>query len=321
MTTFFIDLWNDLRERRLWPVAVGLLAAIVAVPVVLFKPASDAAPQTTVAPHPNAANTLPVVSVDSGPTVGSKLEAFNQKNPFKPMKDLADANKASAPKSPAGGTPPGGGGGGGGTPPTGAPGVPGGAPGNSGTPGAPGGSGGTPPGVDPNGPHVQWFRYAADFTFGEAGHPKKFDGPESYTLLPDEKNPAIVFIGVSDDGKSAVFLISDPGFQAEGEGHCAPAGKDCQFVTLSLKESSNEETFTALDGSLSYDVKLKAIRREKLETDANGNPAAPASSKTDSSKGKVLGDTSTGVNAATEATQSVIPDIVVSGPGIAREQR
>ena len=55
MTTFFIDLWHDLREKRLWPVAVGLLAAIVAVPAILFKPASDAAPPVNVTPNTGAA--------------------------------------------------------------------------------------------------------------------------------------------------------------------------------------------------------------------------------------------------------------------------
>src|SRR5215210_2051504 len=95
MTTSFIDLWHDLREKRLWPVAVGLLAAIVAVPAILFKPASDAAPDTAVAPRTPSGQTLPVVAVDSGPTRGSKLEAFSAKNPFKPMKDLAKAGSTT----------------------------------------------------------------------------------------------------------------------------------------------------------------------------------------------------------------------------------
>src|SRR3954453_20304372 len=97
MTTFFIDLWHDLRERRLWPVAVGLLAAIVAVPAILFKPASSATPPSASAPHSSGTATLPVVSVDSGPIRGSKLEAFSstEKNPFKPMKDLAAAPATS----------------------------------------------------------------------------------------------------------------------------------------------------------------------------------------------------------------------------------
>jgi hypothetical protein len=319
MTTFFIDLWQDLRERRLWPVAVGLIAAIVAVPAVLFKPASDAAPGTTVAPRTDTANTLPVVSVQSGPTTGSKLEAFNEKNPFKPMKDLAktttSGDKTATAPSPTGS----GGGDTTATPASSGGGVPSsGSPGNSGT--TPGSSGGTPSGVDPSGPSVQWFRYAADFSFGETGKLKKYEGPESYTLLPDEKSPAVVFIGVTDDGKSAVFMIADPGFQAVGEGDCAPKGDACQFVTLSLGDSADEETFTAVDGSKSYDVKLNRIRREKIAADANGNPK-PKVPVTPKTTGKPLEATDAGVDTATEASQSVVPDLVVSGPGFAREQR
>src|SRR3954451_798454 len=97
MTTFFIDLWHDLRERRLWPVAVGLLAAIVAVPAILFKPVDDSTPPAVAVTKPSGVHTLPVVSVDSGPITGSKLEAFSssEKNPFKPMKDLATAPGAN----------------------------------------------------------------------------------------------------------------------------------------------------------------------------------------------------------------------------------
>src|SRR5215210_6611943 len=102
MTTSFIDLWHDLREKRLWPVAVGLLAAIVAVPAILFKPASDAAPDTAVAPRTPSGQTLPVVAVESGPTKGSKLEAFSAKNPFKPMKDLAKTTTSDDSASDAG---------------------------------------------------------------------------------------------------------------------------------------------------------------------------------------------------------------------------
>ena len=44
MTTFLSDLWADLREKRLWPVALLLLVALVAVPVVLAKPGAEPAP-------------------------------------------------------------------------------------------------------------------------------------------------------------------------------------------------------------------------------------------------------------------------------------
>jgi hypothetical protein len=41
MNDFLLDLWNDLREKRLWPVAGVLLLALVALPVVLAKPAEE----------------------------------------------------------------------------------------------------------------------------------------------------------------------------------------------------------------------------------------------------------------------------------------
>ena len=44
MKAFLLDLWHDLREKRLWPVAVVLLARLVAVPVLLAKPAEDPGP-------------------------------------------------------------------------------------------------------------------------------------------------------------------------------------------------------------------------------------------------------------------------------------
>ena len=44
MKVFALDLWQDLREKRLWPVALLLLAALVAVPVLLAKPAEDPGP-------------------------------------------------------------------------------------------------------------------------------------------------------------------------------------------------------------------------------------------------------------------------------------
>ncbi len=41
MKIFLLDLWHDLRQKRLAPVAVVLLLALVAVPVLLAKPAEE----------------------------------------------------------------------------------------------------------------------------------------------------------------------------------------------------------------------------------------------------------------------------------------
>jgi hypothetical protein len=328
MTTFFIDLWHDLREKRLWPVAVGLLAAIVAVPVILFKPASAPSGPAVAVPQRNAPDTLPVVSVDDGPTQGSRLESFSEKNPFKPMKDLAKDTtpRVSAPKgggpasggsssgaplggshaggSPAGGSPAGGSSTGG----SGSTGTPGG-----GTPSSPGGAS---PSATPRHTSIQWFRYVADLSFGEPGATKKIASAPLYSLLPDAKHPTIVYLGTGDDYKSVVLFIADPAFTAAGEGKCNAPGAACRFVTLRTSDSADEETFASTDGSVTYAVKLLGIHRQNLPTDSSGNPK-PAPKST----AKTIETTGAGVDTTAETSERLLPDLLASGPGVAREQK
>ena len=320
MTSFFVDLWHDLRERRLWPVAVGLLAAIVAVPVLLFKPAGAPTTPSTASPPKSAAATLPVVSVDSGPTEGSKLEAFNQKNPFKPMKDLAkDTSSSSAASSSSSSSGSGSSSSGAGTPSSSSSSSggsssssssgSGGSPSTGSTPS----TGGTTPSTAPATPAVKWFHYTADFSFGGPGSLTKFKDAASFALLPDDQHPSITYMGVGDDHTSAVFFIADPAFTAAGEGKCNAKGAACRFITLRPTAAHNEETFTSTDGSITYDLKLLAIHRRDLATDSSGNPQpAPKS------VGKSLEATGTGVAVTTATTESLLPDLIAQGPGVAR---
>ena len=321
MTAFFVDLWADLREKRLWPAAVALLAGIVAVPVVLFKPASDAAPPNVAAPHAAGGPTLPVVHVDGGPLMGSHLEAFSasEKNPFKPMKDLAKSNTGGTPA--AGTTPSAGSAGGGSTPSSGAAGASSGSGGGSGsgasTPSSGGGttSGGTSSHTTTT---TQWFHYVADFSFGETGaKAKTYKSKASYTLLPDEKAPVVVFLGISADHKTALFFLDDPGYDAQGEGKCIGT-KSCQFVTLSLSESGNEENFSSIDGSKSYDLTLLKIRRENLGSGTQpATPSTPSSSKSS----KAVAATGAGVETATNAaSEAALPAVFIDGPGLGLAQ-
>ena len=255
--------------------------------------------------------------VDSGPSMGSHLEAFSasEKNPFKPMKDLAKTNTPAPTGNPSGTT-------GGGTPT--------GNSNTSGTSGGGGGGGGTPASTNPGSgggttskggttsttpTTTKWFHYVADFSFGETGKkPKTHKGVVTYTLLPDESEPVVVFLGISSDNKSALFFLNDPGFDAQGEGKCN-AKSACQFVTLSLSETTDEESFSAIDGSVSYDLKLLGIRREELGT--GSQPTTPTTPK----NGKALAATGAGVAAATDTAQSVVPEAFAGGPGVALEQK
>jgi hypothetical protein len=269
MTTFLLELWHDLREKRLWPVAVGLVAAIVAIPMVMLKPASGGSAQPVVVAKAPQPDTLPAVDVDTSPTHGSKLETFSQRNPFKPLSDLkkddagapttSSSSSSSSSSSTAG--PSGGSSATGGSPLTGSP--------STGSPSTPPSSTPSTPST-PSSPTVQWFRYVADIRFGEPGHMKDHKGLGDLTLLPDNQTAAIVFMGIVD-AKSAVFFVADPAFTPDGEGECNDK-KDCRFVQLSVDAKKNEETFTSLDGKTKYSLKLVKLRRETLSaSDAQGD--------------------------------------------------
>jgi hypothetical protein len=124
---------------------------------------------------------------------------------------------------------------------------------------------------------MRWFKYTADIEFGKSDATRRMKSVEPLTILPKEDSPVVVFMG--SDGKSATFFIADPTFVADGEGECNDADR-CDFVTLKLKESRNEETFTSQDGSVSYDLKLLKLRREQIsDAEAQGDSVDSPSTK------------------------------------------
>ncbi|MDQ5832875.1 MAG: hypothetical protein M3550_07450, partial [Actinomycetota bacterium] len=83
MKTTFSNLWADLREKRLLPVAVLLLAGLIAVPVVLKKspeeppPAQPVAAQQQSAPEPKQLKGLATVQLEETEIGGgSSLDTF-----------------------------------------------------------------------------------------------------------------------------------------------------------------------------------------------------------------------------------------------------
>lgn len=273
--TFFIDLWADLRERRLWPVAVGLVAAIAAIPLVLFKPASGApAPVAPiVSATPQMGSVLPTVSVSTAPTDGSRLETFKQKNPFKPMADLKKAQTTGSPAAataakavPASS---------GGSTSSASTSSTGGTSPSSGSSGATGTPGSSTPSVTQHTTTTSWT-YTATFQFGTPDKMKTKKDVKPFTLLPDENAPVIVF--ASADADQAVFYIQNQSFLPEGEGKCDKTSGACHFVTLTTNDASNEEAFVSSDGT-EYDIKLLSIDRKTVDPSAKGASATPKSGK------------------------------------------
>jgi hypothetical protein len=267
MHTFLLDLWADMREKRLWPFAALLLIAIAAVPFTLLKKEQSApaasTPPTQAAP---AGDKLPTIALeDISAKSASDLSEFSQKNPFKPLRDLpkvtgtegenTTVNLGASPESDSssgdassGGSSSASGGSG------------------SSSSGGSGGSSGSGAGSYV-GPRTTYYTYRADINFGLAGETKAMKQVEAFTLLGDDKAPAAMFMGVTDDHKYAVFAVDTASYESQGEEDCKPSPDACEFVYLKVGEDGNETTLTSLDGEKSYDLSLTAIKRVTLNKD------------------------------------------------------
>jgi hypothetical protein len=313
MKVFLLDLWLDLREKRLAPVAVLLLAGVIAVPIVLAKN-SEPPPPAPTATTASAAPTAPVIAgqPSEGP-VDSKLQTFSSRDPFEPT-----AAPASAGTTPATST--------GTTPTTGTPTTGTGTIGNgTTTPG--GGTTGTTPstGTGTTTPETKTtlFTYTADLKFGAGGAVTTYKDVKRLELIPDQKNPKIVFLGVTTTAKTAVFLVDSNIGVDTGEGSCRPSADECTFLYLRPDKDHDQATLTDSDGTV-FHLRLLDINRVTVSS-ANGNtgsgnsnsnsnsnsdrsPAFTGSATSKSGSATVPGDTPPGEPAHSSAFQQFFAD-------------
>ena len=278
MTTFMLDIWHDLREKRLWPVAIALVVATIAVPLVLFKPEAGA-PQAGPPAGPATA-ALPAVNLDQAYTDGSMLSAFDLKDPF-----TSHADKGATGVPDAGGSSSAGGatsdassgssddlfGGSGGS-----------TAGGSG--GSVGGSGGS------TGGGKKYYTYTVDVHFGTRSKPKEYKGVKTLDLLPNDQSATLSFMGMVDGAKTAVFFIVDPSIKADGEGECNPSPEQCRFVYLGVDDDRNEETLSGAGGAVEYSLTLDKIHVKEVDAaDVTGDatPDKPDSDSAQRSKRQV----------------------------------
>jgi len=261
MNKFLLDLWHDLRRRHLLPVAMLLVAALIAVPVFMKK-SSTPAPVTGASQAPvSSADTKPLVVAASDSGSASNLRAFAAKNPFKPHLPPVKAASSPSPGPSSSTSSNSGSSGGGGT-------------GGGGNGGSTGGS--TPaPAPAPKGPYA----YVVSVKFGERDHTKTYHQVQKLDVLPNSNNPLLVFMGVNTAGDTAVFL-TDTSLKASGEGDCKPTADVCSFLYLKLDRGSDTEDLLAQnpDGTgIEYTLKLLDIKKvlvSQLETATKSDAAS-----------------------------------------------
>lgn len=273
MRVFLLDLWMDLREKRLAPVALALLCGLLIVPFVLASGEPDPpAPPPTVAAEEDE---LPNVSIPAdGETIDSRLTAFDPRDPFEP-RAAAQATPAGTAGGTTGDTTGGATGGGdtGGSTVT----ETGGDAGSGTTGGGDTTSGGTTGGGTTGGGttgggttdrRTVVYTFTVDLLYGEFGNERRHRSVNRLELVPSEDDPAVVFLGVTTSGRTAVFLV-DERFTVTGEGVCRPSPEECTFLYLREAGDRNSAILTEEDGTRNR-LSLRDIDRVAVESQARG---------------------------------------------------
>jgi hypothetical protein len=284
----FKDLYADMRDRRLLPLVGLLVVAILAVPFLLsseteLPPPSSA---TETAEVPEGIPTAAVMVSDPGlRDYRERLEDLNSKNPFgtdpidvkneaaksqvESVTDAAaDAGVADAATSAGGG---------------------------SATPieatvsealddsttsssitvneGSGGGEGDNNGGGNGNGSDSDPVELAfrVDVETGQAGDVKRRKNVKLLTVLPSQANPVNLFLGASEDGKHAVFLVSEDVVTARGDGRCVPSPADCQFVNMKKGDEMRFEYAPNGGDADSFILRVLDIGLERNEATADSD--------------------------------------------------
>jgi hypothetical protein len=230
--SIFEPILRDLRERRLWPVALVMVVALVAVPVLLSKSGQAAQTPAPTPPSPtaSAATALPAISVTGAPA-HSNLNG-NARDPFKQQKLKAAAaaktttttstTSNTAAKTPTNGTS---------TTSTTTTATGGGSTTGTGT--------GTTPAVIPTGKtkpaptgltDTQSYRVTLAMT-NSAGGIDTSDPLQRLSVLPNAQEPLLVELGVLKGGNRVLFAVQ-PQAAVSGPGVCTPGPVDCEILSL-----------------------------------------------------------------------------------------
>ena len=258
------NLFQDLVERRLWPVALALVIALIAIPVLLSSPSSNTSSTSTpvppVAPATGAGGALPafepVVSTEGSKSseIKKNLAGFDSKDPFKVQGlstgsgQTADAGAAAAGGATTAGDGTGTTGSGSGTSGSGSPGTSGDSTGQSGT--------------------IKFYDWTVTVSFGIGDNLDK-KRMMRFRALPNSENPVVVFMDVTTNGESAVFMVSTA-TGTTGDGDCEP-DDTCTFVYMKPGQTQKFEAVDADDKVVTYTLKLADIKLEEIEPPADAS--------------------------------------------------
>jgi len=254
------DLYRDLRDRRLLVPALALVAALIAVPMALSSSAT---------PSPTAPVTAPAASAPGEETAAEpavltrqlgvtdyrkRLERLKGKNPFRQQFTLPEVTskvQQSSLNEPSGVTTSGGG-----------------STSTSSTDQTASTATTSPetttsPSSEPSGgaqkptTTTEVILRRIDVKVGPEGDLVKETGVKQLKMLPSSTTPVVIFLGTSESGGRAFFLVSSDVTAVSGDGACLATTPTCQVLTLKVGETAS---FDYAPDTLTYKLRLLAIR-------------------------------------------------------------
>jgi hypothetical protein len=214
------NIWRQLVRKKLWPVAVLLLAALAAVPFLLAREPAAPEPLAPVAVSTEADDTIaePIVAKVTAEdrdrrrrVLGVRKDPFAPAPPKKSKKTDDETNVVETPAPPV-------------------------DPGTGG--GVETGIGGGGGGGEPAPEKTYYDAGTIVVRFGQAsetGELTRFAIPK-FGPVPDDEFPLLVYMGLTKDGKKAKFLI-DAAVEVDGDGDCKPHPGNCETIELAVGET------------------------------------------------------------------------------------
>jgi hypothetical protein len=108
------------------------------------------------------------------------------------------------------------------------------------------------------------YSYTADVQFGQVDDLHRYATVQRLGLIPSRKLPLIMYLGVSTDHQTAVFMV-DSRLSQGGEGTCVPRDSLCTFLELQANPAHDEHHFMDADGN-EYLLRLRSLDRTTAST-------------------------------------------------------
>jgi hypothetical protein len=214
------DALHFLVQRKLWPVALLLLAAAAAVPMLLSEDPAPAPAVAAVKADESTLATDPIVApAAEADRAGRRHVLGSRKDPFKPNATPTPTPTPAASTTPTAGQ-------------------------TDTAAGAPSHTSWTPPTPDltspatPVTPAKSYEDYELAVRFGlSETNPLPRKNVKRREALPSSDEPVLIYLGVLKNTRTAVFMV-DSGVVSQGDGECVPSSTTC--VTIHLNEGETE---------------------------------------------------------------------------------